>query len=115
MLVTREVWTNPIKTGAVIDNYYSAWGNSSGGMVLMMSSKAEETSIEYRGLRQGVFSYYLIKGMKGEANTNYDKIVTITELYDYVKKNVQTYTSYKQTPVINGKYDRDMPIAVVRD
>lgn len=101
--------------GAVIDNYYSAWGNSSGGMVLMMSSKAEETSIEYRGLRQGVFSYYLIKGMKGEANTNYDKIVTITELYDYVKKNVQTYTSYKQTPVINGKYDRDMPIAVVRD
>lgn len=101
--------------GAVIDNYYNAWSSSSGGMVLMMSSKAEETSIEYRGLRQGVFSYYLIKGLKGDANTNRDKIVTVTELYDYVKKNVQTYTSYKQTPVINGNYDKDMPISVVRD
>ena len=100
--------------GAVIDNYYNAWKTSSGGMVLMMSSKAEETSIEYRGLRQGVFSYYLIKGLKGEANSNYDKIVTITELYDYVKKNVQDYTGYKQTPVINGKYDKDMPISVIR-
>jgi uncharacterized caspase-like protein len=100
--------------GVVIDNYYNAWSTSTGGMVLMMSSKAEETSIEYRGLRQGVFSYYLIKGLKGEANANYDKIVTITELYDYVKKNVQDYTGYKQTPVINGKYDRNMPMSVVR-
>jgi hypothetical protein len=63
-------------------------------MVLMMSSKAEETSIEYRGLRQGVFSYYLIKGLKGEANSNRDKIVTITELYDYVKKNVRQTQSF---------------------
>lgn len=80
----------------------------------MMSSKAEETSIEYRGLRQGVFSYYLIKGLKGEANKDNDKIITVTELYDYVKQNVQTYTSYKQTPVINGNYDKNMPIAVIR-
>jgi hypothetical protein len=101
--------------GTMIDSYYNAWNGSTGGTALMMSSKAEETSIEYRGLRQGVFSYYLIKGLKGEANKNNDKIVTITELFDYVKKNVQVYTSYKQTPVINGNYDRNMPISVIRD
>lgn len=100
--------------GSVIDSYYNAWNSSTGGTALMMSSKAEETSIEYQGLRQGVFSYYLIKGMKGEANTNNDNIVTISELFDYVKKNVQVYTSYKQTPVINGNYDKNMPISVIR-
>ncbi len=99
--------------GALIDSYYNAWNSSTGGTALMMSSKAEETSIEYQGLRQGVFSYYLIKGMKGEANMDNNNIVTITELFDYVKKNVQVYTSYKQTPVINGNYDRNMPISVI--
>jgi hypothetical protein len=99
---------------SVIDSYYNAWNSSTGGTALMMSSKAEETSIEYQGLRQGVFSYYLIKGLKGEANTNSDDIVTISELFDYVKTNVQVYTSYKQTPVINGNYDKNMPVAVIR-
>jgi hypothetical protein len=99
----------------LIDSYYAAWNSSTGGTALMMSSKAEETSIEYQGLRQGVFSYYLIKGMKGEANKNNDKVVTISELFDYVKNNVQVYTSYKQTPVINGNYDKNMPISVIRN
>lgn len=100
--------------GKVINSYYDAWGKTSGGTALMMSSKAEETSIEYRGLRQGIFSYYLIKGMKGEANADNDEIITITELFEYVKKNVQIYTKNRQTPVINGNYSKDMPIAVIR-
>jgi uncharacterized caspase-like protein len=79
-----------------------------------MSSKAEETSIEVAGLRQSVFTYYLLEGLKGKADVNYNKVVTISELYDYVQKNVRSYSANRQSPVINGTYDRNMPLGVVR-
>lgn len=98
----------------VLETYYDAWQNSSGGMALMMSSKSEETSLEIRGFRQGVFSYFLIKGLKGEADLDNNKIVTIQEIYTYVNNQVREYTGYSQNPVINGSFDRNMPVSVVR-
>lgn len=98
----------------VYDSYYTALSNSGGGMALFMSSKAEETSLEIGGLRQSVFTYYLLEGLKGNADVNQNKIVTIQELYNYVAANVKSYTSNRQSPVINGNYDKDMPVGVLR-
>jgi len=36
------------------------------------------------GLKHGVFSYYLLKGLAGAADSNHDKIITLGELADYV-------------------------------
>ena len=94
--------------------YYETLAQSSPGTALILSSKSNETSLESSGLRQGVFSHFLIKGLKGEADGNYDKIVTIQELFDYTDYNVRTYTGNRQSPVIKGNYDRNMPAAVVR-
>ena len=99
----------------VLETYYDAWNTSKGGTALMMSSKSEETSLEFQGFRQGVFSYFLIKGLKGEADKDNNKIVTIKELYDYVNSNVREYTGYSQNPVINGSFDSNMPVSVVRN
>ncbi|HMG15262.1 MAG TPA: hypothetical protein VK590_07450, partial [Saprospiraceae bacterium] len=77
-------------------------------------SKSEETSLESQGLRQGVFSHFLIRGMKGEADKNKDNIVTIKELYEYIYENVKEYTGDKQTPVISGNYENNLPIAVLK-
>jgi uncharacterized caspase-like protein len=77
-----------------------------------MSSKSEETSLEAKGLRQGVFSYFLIRGLKGEGDVNYDGIVTVKELFDFVYVNVRQYTLNRQSPVIQGDYDPDMTISV---
>lgn len=98
----------------VIESYYQAFSNSTGGTVLMMSSKAEETSIENNGLRQGIFSHFLIRGLKGAADHDNDKIITIGELFEYVQANVKFYTNNYQTPVINGEFDNNMPLGVVR-
>lgn len=98
----------------VTSNYYQALVDSEGGMALMMSSKAEETSIEFQGLRQGVFSHYLIRGLKGEADRNQDKIVTVEELYQFARKETQSYTNHKQNPELHGDFDRKMPVAAVR-
>lgn len=107
--------TRDLGVANVLETYYDAWNSSKGGTALMMSSKSEETSLEFQGFRQGVFSYFLIKGLKGEADNDSDKIVTIKELYDYVNFNVRDYTGYSQNPVINGSFDRNMPVSVVRD
>ncbi len=100
---------------SVIETYYDAFSRSSGGTVLMMSSKAEETSIENNGLRQGIFSHFLIRGLKGAADNDENKLVTINELFEYVEANVKFYTNNYQTPVISGDYDIKMPMGVVRD
>ena len=62
----------------------------------------------------GIFSHYLIEGLKGEGDTNKDKIITLDELYTYVYGNVREYSGNLQSPVLAGDMDRAMPLASVR-
>ncbi|MFQ5446977.1 MAG: caspase family protein [Saprospiraceae bacterium] len=102
-------------TDDMLDRYYKAFESADGGTALLMSSKGGEVSLEDSGLRSGVFSYYLIKGLKGEADRDGDKIVTIGELYSYVTDKVSRYTAGAQTPTITGHYDKRMPVSAVRE
>lgn len=97
-----------------IQSYYDALNASSGGTALLLSSKGEEYSLEDRGLRSGIFSHFLIRGLKGEANTNSDKVVSIRELFSYVHQQVRRYTGNVQTPTLTGTFDDNMPVSVLR-
>ncbi len=97
-----------------LSKYYSTLAQAEAGTALIMSSKSEETSLESSGLRQGVFSHFLIKGLKGEADKNTDEIVSIQELYEYIFDNVRSYTGNRQSPVIKGDYDEKMTVSVKR-
>jgi hypothetical protein len=98
----------------VINQYYQMLAKSVAGTALIMSSKSDETSLESAGLRQGVFSHFLIRGLKGEADKNDDRIISVKELYDFIFKNVRDYTGNRQSPVIKGTYDPMMPISIIR-
>lgn len=93
---------------------YKAFEDSKGGTALLMSSKSEEYSLEDGGLRSGVFSHFIIRGLKGEADQNSNDIVNIQELFNYVYRQVRKYTANVQTPTISGNYDPEMPVALVR-
>lgn len=99
----------------VVHQLYSAFERSTGGTALFLSSKATESSIENNGLRQGVFSHYLMKGLGGAADRNFDNLVTIEELAAYVTSNVKSYTGGYQNPVIYGQYDDNTPVSGVRE
>lgn len=99
-------------TSVSLKRFYQAFEDTDGGVALLMSSKSEELSLEDHGLRQGVFTYYVLQGLKGKADNNADKLVTISELYNYVYKNVREYTAGMQSPVITGNYDSAMPVSV---
>lgn len=94
--------------------FYTNLAKAVSGTALLMSSKADETSLESSGLRQGVFSHFLIRGLKGEADANKDKVITVQELFDYINEKVRDYTGKRQSPVIKGTYDPKMPVAIVR-
>ncbi len=98
-----------------LDKYYRTLAQAKGGTALILSSKSTETSLESSGLRQGVFSHFLIRGLRGEADLSADGIVTINELYSYIYQNVRSYTGMRQSPVMLGEFDDNMAVSVVRD
>jgi hypothetical protein len=96
-------------------NYFDRFNKVKGGTAVLTSSKSEEVSMEFSGLRQGVFSHFLIRGLKGEADADHNRVITISELYNFVFKGVREYTFNDQTPTLSGDYDRNMPIGNIRD
>ncbi len=103
---------SPFKS--MLSEYYLDFEKTRGGTALIMSSKENENSLEYSGMRQGVFSYFLIQGLRGEADFDKNGIVNVAEIFDYVYINVRKYTKNKQTPIISGDYDKQMPVSVVK-
>jgi uncharacterized caspase-like protein len=97
-----------------VETIYEAYRQIDSGFALFLSSRKEEKSWENSKLEGGVFSYYLREGLQGPADSNGDNIVTIQELYDYVKDPVKRYTFGTQTPVLKGNYDPNMPIGILR-
>jgi len=98
----------------ILENYYATLAQAQPGTALIMSSKSEETSLESSGLRQGVFSHFLIRGLKGEADADHNRVVSVQELFNFITENVKKYTGNRQSPVIKGDYDPAMTVSVIR-
>ncbi len=103
-----------VETHNLLADYYRTLANASPGTALILSSKSEEISLESSGLRQGVFSHFLIRGLKGDADKDQDRMVTVKELFDFIKTNVSDYTLNRQNPIISGSFDPSMPVSIVR-
>jgi hypothetical protein len=107
-------WAQQAAGGDAEGAYYRAFERAGGGTVLLLSSMGDEYSIESSGVRQGVFSHYLIRGLKGEADANNDRTVSIIELFDFVETRVSESTNRRQTPVLSGDYQSNPPVSPVR-
>ena len=70
------------------------------GRAIITSSDVDEKSHEDSkwGNGHGVFTYYLLEGMRGYADSNEDHVVTVGELYRYVYQNVRQDTARQQNP-----------------
>jgi hypothetical protein len=93
--------------------FYIAFENAQGGTALLLSSRPEQESFEDPQLRHGVFTFYLLHGLGGEADANGDSIVNIKELYEFVLPRVWNYTQGAQSPMLTGDYDASIPLGVV--
>lgn len=57
-------------------------------VTVFSAASSNEISSSYPQNKHGLFSYFLMKGMQGEADKNGDKNLTIQELFDFTKSNV---------------------------
>lgn len=82
----------------------------------LTASRDRESSLEAAELEggHGVFTYYVVKGLEGEADTNHDGIVTADELAEYVHTQVREATNALQNPTSDrGSYDKEMWLSYI--
>ena len=79
-------------------------------VMLFLSSRNNENSLEWKGMQNGFFTSYLQKGLKGNADSNKDRIITAKELFDFVHNGVSQISHGLQHPVMWGNFDDNMTI-----
>ena len=92
--------------GQSASNQSSAENN----VLLFLSSRSDQTSRENALLRNGIFTYFLLAGLRGGADTNKDGYITARELFDFVNPRVKQRSNATQVPVMWGRFDENMTI-----
>ena len=73
---------------------------------VMTAARGDQTAKPLEEAKHGLFSYFLMKGMEGEADQNQDNKITAGELHSYVQQNVVQQSSGSQTPELQGDAER---------
>ncbi len=84
------------------------------GRVILTASRAGEVSEERDNLQHGVFTYYLLQGLKGAADYDADGLVTVDEVYSYVSTHVPQVTGQNQHPVKKGVFEGQLILGRVQ-
>jgi hypothetical protein len=80
--------------------------------LMMTAADTNEFSLEdERWGGHGVFTHFLLEGLRGSGDLDGNGIVTFTELFDHVSENVRGATNGRQNPQRSGF--GDIPLAVV--
>lgn len=73
------------------------------GITVFTSASGTQISSGYKEKRHGLFTYYLLKGLQGNADLNGDKKIMTKELAKYINENVEEQARYldrEQTPTV---------------
>jgi hypothetical protein len=84
------------------------------GKVIITASAANEVSVEKDDLGHGVFTYYLLEGLRGKADLDHDSMITVDEAYRYVYDQVPRATAQEQHPVKKGAVEGSLVLSIVR-
>jgi uncharacterized caspase-like protein len=79
----------------------------------LTAADTHEFSLEDSRWNGGVLTHYLVRGLKGQGDSNGDGIVTFSEVYDSVNTQVVEATEGRQHPQRTGF--GDVPLSVVED
>ena len=76
------------------------------GRMTIAASRNMERAVEDKSLGHGVFTYYLIEGLSGEADDDADGVVTASELLEYLPERVREASKRlgcEHVPVLSGR------------
>ena len=90
---------------------------SSDKVIAMISSSGGQTSNAYPQKGHGLFTYFLLRGLRGEAFKSRSGLMTMGELYTYVKDQVAKVSlgrGMEQTPTLTPSLDKVKDVEIER-
>ena len=103
-------------TEEAIKNYYIKLGGFSDVNIRLAAGAAQSVN-ESEKWQGGVFTHYLMRGLKGEANRDNNRFIGISEIFDFVNFNVEKdtrNTKNPQQPTVSGaSVTSDFPLSVI--
>jgi hypothetical protein len=87
------------------------------GRAIVTASRAAEVAVELPEIGHGLFTYYLLEGLRGGADLDRDGIVTLQELYQHVEQQVSRHSrrvGASQHPVMKGELEGQLPLLRLR-
>jgi regulator of sigma D len=80
--------------------------------VIFSGAGKDQVSHWYPAKRHSLFTYFFMKGLKGDADKNKNKSITVSELKNYLHENVpyraRRLSGREQTPVVVGDESREV-------
>jgi uncharacterized caspase-like protein len=83
------------------------------GRIILTASGANEVSGEDDELKHGVFTYFLLEGLRGKADMDKDGMITVDEAYRYVSREVPRATGQEQHPVKKGFVEGQLVLGII--
>ena len=81
------------------------------GVIVLSATSGHQTAEERDEWGHGAFTKALLEALRGDANYNSDRALTVAEIRTYISQRVKTLTDGKQTPaVVIPKNVPDFPV-----
>jgi hypothetical protein len=112
----RTFLASKTRSGSVDDLFLERLTRSK-GRAIITASRATELAIELPELGHGIFTHYLVQGLKGAGDLNRDGIVSVQELYEYVENEVvrkSRAVGGNQHPLMKGELEGPVPLVRVK-
>jgi hypothetical protein len=107
--VRQRGWGTPVSSRLLTE-----LASKKNGTVFLTASRAMERSKEGTqwGGGHGAFTWHLVEGLRGKADRDGDRRVTIDELAEYVLERVRADTRGEQHPELKGYFENDLVLSV---
>lgn len=83
----------------ISEEFLSRIANTGKGRVILTASSSNEVAQESSAMRHGIFTYFLLEGLRGAADIDHDGRVDVDELYKFVSQKVTAATDGRQNPI----------------
>ncbi|MGH9603156.1 MAG: caspase family protein [Terriglobales bacterium] len=102
----------PLRQNNLVNQYLARYAGEGDRAVITASdiSQLSYESEQWDG-GHGVFTHFLLRGLRGGADQNKDGTVTAGELFPYVRQQVGTATQQEQTPVALPGLAQALPLS----
>ena len=91
--------TNDAWRGVITEEFLVRIASVGKGRVILTASSSREVAQESNSMRHGIFTYFLLEGLRGFADTDADGRIDVDEIYKYVSQKVSAATRGRQNPM----------------